>query len=125
MDHRYSVRAQNAFPHFGRCRLSAAASKSAAALVQAKQRELVLGYVRDWGFSHRQAFEEAKKNHPEVFKVDAVDNSGAQQPMLTANRTIISRPAIVHAEGDCVIQGGFYTDLRNGEVIVQGTHQPL
>jgi hypothetical protein len=50
-----------------------------AALVQAKQRELVLGYVRDWGFSHRQAFEEAKKNHPEVFKVDAVDLSTVQR----------------------------------------------
>ena len=58
---------------------SAGASKSAAALVQAKQRELVKQYVQDWGFSHRQAFEEAKKNHPNVFAVDAVDLSTVQR----------------------------------------------
>jgi hypothetical protein len=58
---------------------SAGASQSAAALVQAKQRELVKQYVQDWGFSHRQAFEEAKKNHPNVFAVDAVDLSTVQR----------------------------------------------
>jgi hypothetical protein len=89
-------------------------SQAAARLVQTKQREAVKELVRDYGFSHRQAFTEAAKANPKLFSVDAVPTSeGDSYPPLAAT-TAQKRPAVVHAEGDCVVQGGFFTDLREG-----------